>query len=297
MSELVVRDLSPSLGSEVRGLVPEIPLPGDVVDELRALFDDRHVLVFPDLDIEESFQQYLCSTLNGDAVPEWVLAEAAGEPEPEHKTQIVSNKAAGADAPYGRLLFHCDAMWARTPVGVISLYAVEVEEPTVPTLFVSMADAWDALPAELKERVGDLQARHGFEGSYPNRNGDEDVVDAVFPVSRFTTKPVANPHPRTGRTGLYVSEQATIEVLDLEPEENEALLAELFAHLYGNQQVLSVDWHRHDLIVWDNQAVQHARPTVALDGPNRTLRKCLSALVLDPDENLSMPAFSKRDNA
>jgi alpha-ketoglutarate-dependent taurine dioxygenase len=296
MSELAVRDLSPSLGSEVRGLVPEVPLDDDVVAELRALFDARHVLVFPELDIDEAFQQYLCSTLNGDAVPEWVLAEAH-EPEQGHKTQIVSNKATGADAPYGRLLFHCDAMWARTPVGVISLYAVEVEEPTVPTLFVSMADAWDTLSGDLQERVRDLQARHGFEGSYPNRNGDEDVVDAVFSMSRYTTKPVANPHPRTGRTGLYVSEQATIEVLDLEPEENEALLAELFTHLYGSQQVLSVDWHRHDLIVWDNLAVQHARPTVALDGPVRTLRKCLSALVLEPDENIAMPAFSKRDDA
>jgi alpha-ketoglutarate-dependent taurine dioxygenase len=296
MSELVIRDLSPSMGSEVRGLVPEIPLGEDVVDELRALFDARHVLVFPDLDIEEPFQQYLCHTLVGEDVPAMVRAEP-GEPEPAHKVHLVSNRAKGADAPYGRLLFHCDAMWARTPLGAISLYGVEIDEPSVPTAFVSMADAWDSLPEDLRRRVGDAQARHGFEGSYPNRNGDDDVVDAVFSMSRFTTKPVANPHPRTGRLGLYVSEQATIEVLDMAPEEYEALLDELFTHLYAEENVLLVDWHPHDLVVWDNLAVQHARSKVALDGPVRTLRKCTSALVLEPDEDIAMPAFSKVDEA
>jgi len=32
---------------------------------------------------------------------------------------------------------------------------------------------------------------------------------------------------------LYVSQQATIEILGVSAEENEALLAELFAQLYG----------------------------------------------------------------
>jgi len=187
-------------------------------------------------------------------------------------------------------------MWGQAPLPVNSFYGVEVHETSVPPLFIRMAEGWASLPDDLRSRVEGAEGRHGFEGSYPNRGGDQDVVDAVFPMSRFTVKPVANPHPRTGEVGLYVSAQATLEVLDMEPEAGDALLEELFVHLYDDERVLSHDWHTHDLVVWDNQAVQHARSTVALDGPIRSLRKCTSELVLEPDEQISMPAFSKVDD-
>ena len=64
---------------------------------------------------------------------------------------------------------------------------------------------------------------------------------------------------RTGKTLLYVSQQATIEILGLPAEENEALLADLFAHLYRSDVVMEHDWHKSDLVVWDNVASVAAR--------------------------------------
>lgn len=43
----------------------------------------------------------------------------------------VSNKRADGGAPYGRLLFHSDTMWSDDPIEVLSLYAIEVEQPAV----------------------------------------------------------------------------------------------------------------------------------------------------------------------
>ena len=45
-------------------------------------------------------------------------------------------------------------------------------------------------------------------------------------------------------------------------------------------------------MIWDNVAVQHGRGTVALDGPERTLRKVTGPMNIDPDEYLP-PSFSK----
>jgi len=121
------------------------------------------------------------------------------------------------------------------------------------------------------------------------------VIDTYYETPKSTVTPVARTHPRTGRTGLYVSEQVTLEILDLPTEQNEELLTELFAHLYEPEQILEHDWHKGDLVVWDNHAVQHARKTVDLEGPTRTLRKVTGPLTIDPDE-FALPVFSKVAN-
>jgi alpha-ketoglutarate-dependent taurine dioxygenase len=274
MTALSVRSINPAVGAEIEGLEPRLPLDDDTMDQLRAAFDDRGLLVFRDLDIDEEFQRYLVFSLIHEPIP------AATE-----KTTIsVSNKLKGGAAPYGRLLFHCDNMWARTPQPAISFFAQSVEQPSAPTLFVGMGHAWNTLSDDLRARVESREARHGFDRTYPNRGGDNDVIDAVFDRPRFSVRPVAFRHPRTGRRLLYVSQQATIEILGLSRDDNEALLDELFTHLYDPAIVYGHQWRNGDLVIWDNIAVQHGRGMVRLDGPERTLRKVTGPMNIDPDE-------------
>jgi alpha-ketoglutarate-dependent taurine dioxygenase len=289
MGELEVRDLHPAVGAEISGLEPKIPLDDATLAQLREVFDERSVLVFHDLDIDEDFQRYLVFALIGQEPP----AKA-----PEHQGRsgpmLVSNKADGGAAPYGRLLFHCDTMWAESPQPIISLYGVQVVDSSAPTQFVSMGAAWDALPDDLRARVADLRASHGqLEGGYPNRGGGDDVQDTHFDQSRSTVTPVARLHPRTGRPMLYVSQQCTIEILDLPEDEMEELLAELFEHLYAPERVLEHHWRQGDLVIWDNVAVQHGRGPVDLNGAERTLRKVFGPMTLTEAERGQLPTFSK----
>ena len=71
----------------------------------------------------------------------------------------------------------------------------------------------------------------------------------------------------------------TARVVEIDdPEESEALLQELFAHLYGPANTFEHAWRSGDLVAWDNLAVQHARGPVQQDGPTRTLRKVISPI-------------------
>ncbi len=289
MADFEVRELHPAFGAEIVGFEPQMPLDDRTLGRLREVFDQRGVLVFRDLDIDEDYQRYLVFSLIGEEAP-------VERPERVRRSgpMLVSNKAEGGAAPYGRLLYHCDTMWAESPQPVISLYGVTVAGPSAPTMFVSMGQGWEALPDQLRSRVEDLQARHGqLEGGYPNRGGDEDVQDGYFEQSRSTVTPIGRAHPRTGRTMLYVSQQCTIEVLDLSHDENEELLEELFEQLYADERVLRHDWREGDLVVWDNQAVQHARGIVDLEGPERTLRKVFGPMTLTEAERSQIPTFSK----
>ena len=287
MANLQFRALHPAVGVEVEGFEPRRPLDEPTIQQLRQAFDERGVLVCRDLDIDEDMQRYIVFSLIGEEAP-------APDGSDKKKPRIVSNKLDDGAAPYGRLLFHCDNMWARRFEPILSLYGLHVELPTAPTTFVSMGDAWDRLPEHLRSRLEGREGRHGFDHKYPNRGGDEDVIDTYYEGSRSMTRPVFFPHPRTGRTILYVSQQATLDISGLSELENEALLSELFGYLYAPEAVLSHEWREGDLVIWDNIGVQHGRGIVSLDDPERSLRKVGGPLNLDPDE-IVMPVFSKVD--
>ena len=267
MAQLKIRNLSPLLGAEVEGFDPQAELDEETRRVLKGAFDDRSVLVFRGIEIDHATQLFLVETLHGDEPAD---RAAAPTKEPGH----VSNKEPDGGAPYGRLLFHSDMMWSDLATQVPSLYALEAEQPSVPTVFASTTRAWDTLPDDLRARVAALHARH--ESGHQGRGDHEYEAELLQPQwneLRSTVTPVAQRHPRIGRTMLYVCEQQTREIVELPKLESDELLDALFAHLYNPEHLLEHHWRTGDLVAWDNQAVQHARPYLYADGPARTLRK------------------------
>jgi len=218
------------------------------------------------------------------------LEEGEAGPEIEDNFYI-SNKRPDAAVPFGRLQFHSDTMWAPQPFEVLSLYAVDVEEPAVPTTFVSAARGWATLSDDLRVRVEGLEV---LQTAGEVRRGDlTDVVVTTIERPPSTVTRIAHRHPRTGQTILYICEQMTKEVVGLSPHESERLLEDLFAHLYDPAAQWNHHWRNHDLVIWDNVAIQHARPNVRVDGPARTFRKVATPIPqLDLDE---LPTFSTAD--
>jgi taurine dioxygenase len=141
-------------------------------------------------------------------------------------------------------------------------------------MFVSAAYGWDSLPDDLRKRVEGLYAIHGQNASYNERSGgDADVLVSEFEVAETIRLPIGHRHPRTGRTVLYVTPQFTQRIDGMSDTDSEALLGELFDHLYRAEAELQHPWRENDLVLWDNIALQHARPNVTYEGPARTLRK------------------------
>ncbi len=112
--------------------------------DLQDLFDRRGVLLFRDLDLTHGEQVRLSKMLIRQE-------DAPGtESAPLEDKFYISNRRADSAAPFGRLQFHSDTMWADHPFEVLSLYGVDVEPPTTPTIFVSGTSAWKTLPDELR---------------------------------------------------------------------------------------------------------------------------------------------------
>jgi len=166
----------------------------------------------------------------------------------------------------GAAFWHTDGSYEYVPASVTMLYALEAPEVGGETMFIDMAAAYDALPAETKARIDGLKVRHmivggkRIEGETPLRPFEADVRH-----KQETEKPVhplVLTHPVTGRKALYAVSGTANGIVGMPDDEGEGLLMSLKRHAIQPQFRLTCKASRGDLLIWDNLATMHsATPT------------------------------------
>jgi taurine dioxygenase len=234
------------------------------------LFDARGLLVLRDLaghDIR--FQTYLSELLGGET-------DTVDPDDMAIFPMLVSNREERGGAPFGRLLFHSDMMWIESGCTALSLYGQSISQPAIPTLFVSGSQAWKTLPDDLRAQV-DGRFAVQVQDATAQRSAaiPDDVLVSTFAEEVRLRLPIGYRHPRTGETLLYVCPQMTHHIEGLGHDDSEALIEALSDHYYAADHILEHHWREGDLLIWDNIALQHARPNVLKEGPARTLRKVM----------------------
>ena len=250
---------SPALGVEVRGLDLTRPIAEEDRAALRAALDD-HQLLRVRAPETEGRDQVRFAALFGPVLDEG--RDGLGY-------QFVSNVEPGGIIREGALLFHSDLAFTREPVLGLSLQALVLPPDGAQTRFANALRACRGLPTPLKERLADYTARHAFD--LTTQCGDTRYRHVDLPEREpRAVHPVLFPHPRTGEPVLYVSEMQTVRILELDERESDALLEELFSHLYAADNIYEHEWREGDLLLWDNVALQHARPVPTAP---RTMRR------------------------
>lgn len=247
------RDLPGHLGTEVRGPASTA---GDV-DELRAALDQRHLLIRRGR-VLSSVEQVAFTARFGPLVPDQPL------------WSYVSNTRPDGIIREGGLLHHADLAFTRAPLDAICLHAIEVPSDGAPTSFANAVRAAANLPTGLRRRIEGRQALNVYDFRLPNDRPMR--VGEIDPRSPRWAHPVLAEHPRTGVPVIMASELHTDSIVGLPRAESDALLADLFAVLYDDDNVYEHRWTVGDLVLWDNIALQHARRGVPSD-EERTLRR------------------------
>ena len=187
----------------------------------------------------------------------------------------VSNVRADAVVPEGALPFHSDFAFTDEPVHGLSLHALAVPANGAPTRFADAMGALDRMAPELRARIEPLRVLNVYDFKLPT----DRRMRARRRLTRFTvhrTKTSSGPHPRTGVPVINANEMHTDRVLGLDPDESEALLAEVYAVLYGDDNVYEHRWDVGDVLVWDNVALHHGRHAFPVDEPRTLQRVCLN---------------------
>jgi taurine dioxygenase len=165
------------------------------------------------------------------------------------------------------LLWHSDNSYMESPPMGSLLNAV-----TVPvngggyTRFCNQHLAYDTLPDALKRAIQGKHIRHDrsrntsgkVRVTFQKATQREEVIGPVHPIARI--------HPVTRKPALYLGRRydgPSSHIVELSDAESDALLDKLWAHATQEKFVWEHDdWQAGDLIMWDNQAVMHARTEV-----------------------------------
>ena len=158
--------------------------------------------------------------------------------------------------------FHIGRMWhsdvssdAEPPMGSI-LHLHEVPENGGDTMFANMYTAFDALSTPMKTWLSGLTAVHSSVATDRDYFGvtGENLRDGDYPQSQH---PVVRTHPETGRKALFVNQIFTTHIVELEPQESQAILDLLYGHIAEPRFQCRVRWQKNSMVFWDNRCSQH----------------------------------------
>lgn len=251
------------------------PLDDETANALRTLLDRHHLLIFRDQSVTHAqqvefvsiFGQPLRSRIDG-------VGYITNEDVPDN---ALGN---------GELAFHSDLSFSPKPFDAISLHAVQVENGQSSTRFVDSTLAYRRLPKALQQRIDNYHAMHVFGMNLAGRNL-EDLPDHL----PRHVHPLIMRHPRTGEKILYVNYNQTARIMELDKEESDALIDELFGYSYPPDAILEHVWFKGDLLMWDNLALQHARGSIA----NVGIRRLQRAVVAEAGFYEQHPQFGKHE--
>ena len=180
------------------------------------------------------------------------------------------------------LAFHSDMHFAPFPAEGVSLLALDVEEETTYTAFVDAAAAYRRLPEAVAQRIDGLKSvRAATPGVY------EDELPYDLPEGMHSLeRDAVMYHPETGEPIVYVARCSTSRLVGLDREDSSTLLHRLYDAIYDEAHMLKHWWRNGDLLIWDNLALQHARPNI--EGITR--RKLQRATIATHDQAAQIPA-------
>lgn len=285
---ITVNRIGKHLGAEISGVDLSKPLSDDTFTQIARAFFDNEVAFFRNQKLTP--EQQVAFTRRFGVLEQHVRKEARLEGFPE--ILIISNllddkgKAIGSQDA-GRF-WHSDLSYKKEPSMLSALYSIEVPEKDGrvygDTGFASTTAAYDALPADMKQRIAGLKNVHSYRYYRTKNRAAQEAEKArggrVVQEPELTEEqlrsvpdvetPLVRTHPVTGRKGLFVNEAHTSHIPGMPHEESEALLGELHRHITQPEFQYVHCWRPGDLLMWDNAAVQH-KATFDYDLPMRRL--------------------------
>ncbi|KAI0079060.1 TauD-domain-containing protein [Panus rudis PR-1116 ss-1] len=284
--ETKTRDLSPYLGTEVKG-VQISQLSKEGLDELALLVAERKVVVFRDQDFKDIGPERQIEIANhfGPIQRHPTSGNVKGYPEfhvvyrdAEHdrfREYLGANRA-------NKTSWHSDVSYEKQPPGTTFFFVLDQPDVGGDTLFASQVEAYNRLSDEFKKRLEGLRALHSAVAQAEhsrNRGG---------PVRREpveTEHPIVRQHPVTGEKALYVNQGFVRHIVGFKDEESEYLLKFLFDHIAkGADFIVRATYEPGTVVVWDNRLTVHS----AVPDFGKEIRR--HAVRLTPQAEVPIPA-------
>jgi len=271
--------LSDPIGARVHGVDLQAGIDDATWREIEGVWNERHLLVFPDQETLSIEAQVAFLARFGPVIEERMAGEL--------HSWVSNTDGHGTDEMNGGyregpLTPHMDYTYTPYPADVISLFGEALPETGSETVFYSNVAPLDDMPAALREELSGYHVfcAHDLSRMKPDaRLYLEGRTDPAAPTQSHTW-PLIRRHPhKPGVDALVCTLQQTERILELsdtghDDAESRAMLGRIFDdYLYTDDNRYVHAWRPHDLVVWDNVALQHAREACPRGSGPRVLRR------------------------
>ena len=179
--------------------------------------------------------------------------------------------------------WHTDVSYNPKPTKVIILRSLKIPPVGGDTMFSNMEIAYETLEDKIKEKIDNKKALHSSLGAAAftedykamEGNGNLDEYSNAHPMVRT--------HPETGKKILYVNSMYTKKRLDLEENESEDILSEIFRHQERLDFTCRFKWTENAVAIWDNRSTLHQGLTDFFPGRGLGHERVMDRIAVEGD--------------
>jgi alpha-ketoglutarate-dependent taurine dioxygenase len=248
------------MGSQVTIDKAEL-LSGERAREIRALLDQRGVLLFRGLHPSDDELRTIARTL-GDLRLGAAKRGADGATLTEGEEGLLKISLDEKVNPeYARFLFgnhlwHMDGTYEEVPPLATLFTPYRLSREGGDTMFASTYAAYEDLPEDEKARLDQLRVMHLMSAAlFPAKRDCTPEEFAVWHSYPQRSHPLVW-HHRSGRKSLVLSTSGAY-VEGMHPAESHDLLQRLMAHATQDKYTYRHKWQLGDLVIWDNTGAMH----------------------------------------
>ena len=255
VTAFTIAPVSGALGAEVDGIDLSSPLDATTIAELRAAFNENHVLFFRDQALSAAEQVAFGRNFGQLGTHPYVEAN----PDHPEVLDVITEPADRINFGGG---WHSDVTFLAEPDLGSILYAIDVPSVGGDTLFADQHAAYDALSDAMKALIDPLigihsaSVQYGGKG-YSQRSTAMVTRDESGASESYSEHPVVRTHPETGQKALFVNRAFTLGIKGMHSGESRALLEFLFAQGTKERFTCRFRWAPGSVAMWDNRSVQH----------------------------------------
>lgn len=229
-STLAITPLSGRLAAAIDTPMDAILGDLDAQAALRTALHDFGVLVLPVAGPDEAQLIELAAVFGTPKEP-----EGQNPHHPDHELVCVFDSEGGYKADK----WHADETFIDNPVSGAVLTMKLKPAVGGDTIWANTEAAYDALS-------------NGMKTLLENRRGRHEITE-----SHFAIHPVIRTHPVTGRKSIFVNDIFTRGIVNLPPDESDAILPFLKRHVQRPDFTYRHRWSEGDVVIWDNRRTQH----------------------------------------
>ncbi|MGZ5176144.1 MAG: TauD/TfdA dioxygenase family protein, partial [Burkholderiales bacterium] len=151
-------------------------------------------------------------------------------------------------------VWHTDLSYEYVTAKATGMHALAVPSTGGDTPFSNMYTAYETLSEKLKNKIEGLSASYKYGGRGKRQlerleDADRDRAPALHPLVQV--------HPETGRKILYFNGGQVIDILGVDADESDVLIAQLKAHTESADGDYRHKWQAGDVVIWDNRCSIH----------------------------------------